>query len=59
MKILLTTLLSFIFYANTIAQNAATSVWTDAFGLQDTVVKIPTIIDNLGNLYVAGSTKKC
>jgi hypothetical protein len=56
MKILLTTLLSFLVYAYTMAQNAATSVWTDAFGLQDTVLKIPTIIDNLGNLYVAGST---
>jgi hypothetical protein len=56
MKTLITTLLGCLLYFNTIAQNAATSVWTDAFGLQDTVLKIPTIIDNLGNLYVAGST---
>ncbi|MFN5831612.1 MAG: SBBP repeat-containing protein, partial [Bacteroidota bacterium] len=56
MKTLITTLLGCLLYVNIIAQNAATAVWTDAFGLQDTVLKIPTIIDNLGNLYVAGST---
>jgi hypothetical protein len=56
MKTLITTLLGCLLYLNTIAQNAATSVWTDSFGLQDTVLKIPTVIDNLGNLYVAGST---
>ena len=56
MKTLITTLLGCLLYFNTIAQNAATSVWTDSFGLQDTVLKIPTIIDNLGNLYVAGSS---
>jgi hypothetical protein len=46
MKIFLTILLSFLVYASTIAQNAATTLWTDAFGLQDTVLKTPTIIDN-------------
>jgi hypothetical protein len=56
MKTLITTLLGFLLYANIIAQNAATSIWADAFGLQDTVLKTPTITDNLGNLYVAGST---
>lgn len=56
MKTIFIILFSFLLYVNTIAQNAATTVWTDAFGLQDTVLKIPTAIDNLGNLYVAGST---
>ena len=56
MKTLIITFIGCLLYFNTIAQNAATSVWSDAFGLQDTVFKIPTIGDNLGNLYVAGST---
>jgi hypothetical protein len=56
MKTLLITLFSFLLYINAMAQNAATTVWTDAFGLQDTVLKTPTIIDNFGNLYVVGST---
>lgn len=43
-----------VLFAN--AQNTATTVWTAAFGLQDTVLKIPTVVDGLKNLYVAGST---
>jgi hypothetical protein len=56
MKTLLTTLLSFLLFATTSAQNTATPFWTAAFGLQDTVLKIPTAIDPLRNLYIAGST---
>lgn len=37
------------------AQTASTPLWTSAFGLQDTVIKIPTAIDSLKQLYVAGS----
>ncbi len=37
------------------AQNTATTIWTETFGLQDTVLKIPTAIDPDGNVLVAGS----
>lgn len=38
------------------AQNTATSLWTQAFGIQDTVLKIPTTFDLSDNILVAGST---
>lgn len=56
MKTPLTTLLSFILLTTTIAQNTATPIWSAAFGLQDTVLKIPTAVDLQKNLYIAGST---
>jgi hypothetical protein len=44
-----------VFFTLVKAQTASTPLWTSAFGLQDTVIKIPTAIDSLKQLYVAGS----
>jgi hypothetical protein len=56
MKKYLLIIISLTIYNIVTAQNAATSIWTDAFGIQDTVLKIPTVLDGSGNLYVAGSS---